>query len=189
LSTDDRRRHTYAVGQTGTGKTTLFESMILADLRAGEGLCVIDPHGDLIEKLLTKIPDCRAEDVIVFDPGDTERPVGFNMLEYETEAQKYFLVQEIIAIIERLLQQWDPATSALARIDPFALRKSGPHSERFLLSERVAPAEFGARQIAFRIVSGRSLLASKPGSILVSAEALPWAGRSSINILGWDCYW
>lgn len=109
LSRDDRRRHLYAVGQTGTGKTTMFESMIMADIGAGAGLCVIDPHGDLIEKLLGKIPKERAEDVVLFDPCDMERPVGFNMLEYETEAQKFFLVQEIIGIIERLLEQWDPA--------------------------------------------------------------------------------
>ena len=109
FSRDDRRRHVYAVGQTGTGKTTMFESMILADIRAGEGLCVIDPHGDLIEKLFGKIPKERAEDVVILDPGDLERPIGLNALEYESEAQKYFLVQEIIAIIERLLEQWDPA--------------------------------------------------------------------------------
>jgi hypothetical protein len=109
LSRDDRRRHLYAVGQTGTGKTTMFESMIMADILAGEGLCVIDPHGDLIEKLINKIPKDRAEDVIILDPGDLDRPVGLNLLEYETEAQKYFLIQELIAIVERLLQQVDPA--------------------------------------------------------------------------------
>jgi hypothetical protein len=102
LSRDDRRRHLYAVGQTGTGKTTMFESMILSDIAAGEGLCVIDPHGDLIEKLINKIPKARAEDVILLDPADVEHPVGLNVLEYETEAQKYFLVQEMLAILERL---------------------------------------------------------------------------------------
>lgn len=104
LSRDDRRRHVYAVGQTGTGKTTMFESMIVADMHAGEGVCVIDPHGDLIEKLLTKIPASRVNDVILFDPSDVERPIGFNMLQYRTEAQKYFLIQEILAILERLFE-------------------------------------------------------------------------------------
>lgn len=102
LSRDDRRRHLYAVGQTGTGKTTMFESMIMADILAGEGLCVMDPHGDLIEKLIDKIPKSRAEDVILLDPADIERPIGLNVLEYETEAEKYFLVQEMLAILERL---------------------------------------------------------------------------------------
>lgn len=109
LSRSDRRRHIYAVGQTGTGKTTMFESMILDDMKRGEGICVLDPHGDLIEKLLRKIPAERAEDVILFDPGDMQRPIGFNILEYETEAQKHFLIQELLAIIERILQKLDPA--------------------------------------------------------------------------------
>lgn len=109
LTPEDRRRHVYAVGQTGTGKTTLFEQMILSGIRAGEGLCVIDPHGDLIEKLLPKIPAHRAEDIVLLDPSDAEYPVGFNVLEYETDAQKNFLIQEMMAIIERLLQKLDPA--------------------------------------------------------------------------------
>jgi type IV secretory pathway TraG/TraD family ATPase VirD4 len=92
-----------AVGQTGTGKSTMFESMILSDIEAGEGLCVLDPHGDLIEKLLYKIPLSRKDDVVILDPRDLEYPVGFNILEYEDESQKYFLLQEIIAIIERLI--------------------------------------------------------------------------------------
>lgn len=102
LSAGDRRRHIYVVGQTGTGKTTLFESMILDDIRAGQGVGVFDPHGDLIEKLLPKIPESRMDDVILLDPADVERPIGLNILEYETEAEKYFLVQEILAILERL---------------------------------------------------------------------------------------
>lgn len=103
LSRRDRRRHLYAVGQTGTGKSTMFESMILDDMNNGEGLCLIDPHGDLIEKLLRKVPRKRAKDVIIFDPGDAERPFGFNILEYENEAQKSFLIQELLAIIQRLV--------------------------------------------------------------------------------------
>lgn len=116
VSRDDRRRHLYAVGQTGTGKTTLLESMILSDINGGEGVCVIDPHGDLFEKLLAKIPPSRANDVVLFDPSDTERPVALNMLEYESEAQKYFLVQEIIAILERLFE--DKYTGAASVTGP-----------------------------------------------------------------------
>lgn len=95
----DRRRHVYAVGQTGTGKSTLFESMILEDLRNGEGVCLIDPHGDLIEKLLRKVPNEREEDIVLFDPGDLENPVGFNVLESENDAEKQFLIQELISIV------------------------------------------------------------------------------------------
>ena len=87
----------------------MFESMILDDVSNGEGVGVIDPHGDLIEKLLRKIPKERADDVIILDPGDMERPVGFNILEYEDEAQKEFLIQELLAIIERLMREYDPS--------------------------------------------------------------------------------
>lgn len=102
LKTEDRRRHLYMIGMTGTGKTTLFEQMIMRDIKAGHGVCYIDPHGDTAEALLAKIPRERAEDVIYFDPGDLDRPFGLNMLEWETPEQKDFLVQETIQIFYKL---------------------------------------------------------------------------------------
>ncbi len=102
IKDDDRRRHLYAVGKTGMGKSVFLENMIIQDIRAGHGVCVIDPHGDLAEKILTKIPRERAEDVIYFDPGDTERPMAFNMLDYERPEQKDFVVQETVAIFYKL---------------------------------------------------------------------------------------
>lgn len=98
----DRRRHLYSIGMTGTGKSTFFESMILQDIRNGKGLAVFDPHGELVEKILSKIPRERAEDVIYFDPSDTERPMGVNLLEWKTKEQKDFLVQESIQIFYKL---------------------------------------------------------------------------------------
>ncbi len=102
LKKEDRRRHLYMIGMTGTGKTTLFENMILQDIKAGHGICYIDPHGDTAEGLLSKIPRERAEDVIYFDPGDLDRPFGLNMLEWKTAEEKDFLVQEIIQIFYKL---------------------------------------------------------------------------------------
>ncbi len=102
VKTDDRRRHMYAVGKTGMGKTTLLENMIVQDIRDGKGVAVIDPHGDLAEKVLMKVPRERAEDVIYFDPGDTERPMAFNMLDYATPEQKDFVVQETVGIFYKL---------------------------------------------------------------------------------------
>lgn len=99
---DDRRRHMYAVGKTGMGKSTLLRNMIIQDIRAGHGVCVIDPHGDLAEEVLMKVPRERAEDVIYFDPGDTERPMAFNMLDYKTPEQKDFVVQETVGIFYKL---------------------------------------------------------------------------------------
>ncbi len=102
LKQEDRRRHLYAIGMTGTGKSTFFESLILQDIREGRGLAVFDPHGELVEGLLSKIPKSRAEDVIYFDPSDTERPMGVNLLEWKTKEQKDFLVQEAVQIFYKL---------------------------------------------------------------------------------------
>jgi hypothetical protein len=102
VATDDRRRHCYVVGQSGTGKSTLFSSMILEDIRNGSGVCVIDPHGDLIEDIVLRYPKQRAEDLIIFDAGDRERPVGLNPLEWHSPEEKSFLVQEMVAMIYRL---------------------------------------------------------------------------------------
>lgn len=102
IERDDRRRHTYIIGKTGTGKTEFLKSMIMQDINDGEGVAVIDPHGDLIEDVLRLIPPKRAEDVILFDPSDTERPMGFNMLEAETEQQKHFVANSIIGLMYKL---------------------------------------------------------------------------------------
>ena len=102
LKDNDRRRHLYSIGMTGTGKSTFFESMILQDIRNGKGVAVFDPHGELVEHIVNKIPKERAEDVIYFDPSDTSRPMGLNLLEWKTKEQKDFLVQETIQIFYKL---------------------------------------------------------------------------------------
>ncbi|MCX6179397.1 MAG: type IV secretion system DNA-binding domain-containing protein [Chlorobiales bacterium] len=102
LSREDRRHHMYVVGQTGVGKTTMMEQMVLDDILQGEGVCLIDPHGDLADSVLNKIPIERAEDVVYLNPAMDERPIGINMLEYRNEREKLFVVQEIISMMERL---------------------------------------------------------------------------------------
>jgi hypothetical protein len=102
LGEADRRRHLYSIGMTGTGKTTFFESMILQDIYNGKGVAVFDPHGELVESILSKIPKERAEDVIYFNPADASRPMGLNLLEWKTKEQKDFLVQEAIQIFYKL---------------------------------------------------------------------------------------
>lgn len=101
MQRDDRRRHVYIVGKTGTGKSEFLKDLILQDIRNGEGLCFIDPH-DTIEKVLEFIPPERAEDVIYFDPSDTERPMGLNMLEAQTEDQKHFVATYIVNLMYKL---------------------------------------------------------------------------------------
>lgn len=102
MGLDDRRRHMYIIGKTGTGKSEFLKDMIMQDIRSGQGLAVIDPHGDLIEDMLPMIPPERAEDVILFDPSDTLRPMGFNMLEAQTEEQKHYVVSSIIGLMYKL---------------------------------------------------------------------------------------
>jgi len=102
ISLDDRRRHMYVIGKTGTGKSEFLKTMIMQDIKNGEGLSVIDPHGDLIDDVLKLIPPQRSEDVILFDPSDTQRPMGFNMLDAKTEEQKHFIVSSIIGLMYKL---------------------------------------------------------------------------------------
>ncbi|MDP2594204.1 MAG: TraM recognition domain-containing protein [bacterium] len=104
LSPEDRLRHLYIVGQTGTGKTGLMKSMIIEDIRGGQGCCFIDPHGSDIMDILAAVPPERYEDVIYFDPADLSRPFGLNFLEYDLSRpeQKTFIVNELLSIFKRL---------------------------------------------------------------------------------------
>lgn len=104
MTRDDRRRHLYVIGQTGTGKSVLMKNMIRQDIEAGEGVCFIDPHGDAIEEILGWIPKERVDDVILFDPGDVEHPMGLNMLEYDQShpEQKTFIINELLEIFNKL---------------------------------------------------------------------------------------
>ncbi|MBI4836966.1 MAG: type IV secretion system DNA-binding domain-containing protein [Candidatus Portnoybacteria bacterium] len=104
LEEDDRRRHLYVIGQTGTGKSVFLQNMIQQDIAGGKGVAVLDPHGDLIERVLGLIPKERAEDVVLCDPADLERPLGLNMLEYDSghPEQKTFIVNELINIFDKL---------------------------------------------------------------------------------------
>lgn len=102
IQRSDRQRHMYIIGKTGTGKSEFLKQMIMQDIRNGEGLAVIDPHGDLIEDILMLMPPERAEDVILFDPSDVEQPMGFNMLEAYTEQQKHLVVTSVIGLMYKL---------------------------------------------------------------------------------------
>ena len=102
MKTKDRQRHMYIIGQTGVGKSWLMGNLIIQDIKNGCGVGVIDPHGELANGVLPYIPKERAEDVIYFDPSDIERPMGLNMLEYHSPEQKTFVINEILAIFDKL---------------------------------------------------------------------------------------
>lgn len=106
ISDQDRQRHMYIIGKTGTGKSKFLQSMILQDIKAGKGICFMDPHGDAVEELLGLIPPERAEDVIYFRPGDTERPMGLNLLEAKTEDQKHFVATSVINMMYKLFDPY-----------------------------------------------------------------------------------
>lgn len=156
IANDDRRRHLYLIGQTGTGKSALMQEMVRRDIEAGKGVCVIDPHGDLIEKILGTVPKERIEDVILFDPSDLESPIGLNMFEYDRNhpEQKTFIINELINIVQKLFaalpeafgpmyEQYTRNTMRLlldnADVGPFTLMEMpkifvNPEFRRFLLS-------------------------------------------------------
>ncbi len=102
LSEDARRRHLYTIGQTGTGKSNFLKEMAKQDVRSGKGVCIIDPHGDFADDVLAAVPKERADDVIYFDPSDTERPFGLNMMEYDKPEEKTFVINEMINIFDKL---------------------------------------------------------------------------------------
>ncbi len=101
---EDRMRHFYVIGQTGTGKTTIMKNMIAQDIAAGHGVCYIDPHGTDIQDILSYVPKERIDDVIYFDPAYTPRPMGLNMLEFDPKypEQKTFVVNELMNIFNKL---------------------------------------------------------------------------------------
>lgn len=105
IGPDDRRRHMYIIGKTGTGKSEFLKQMAIQDINDGHGLCFMDPHGTAITDILQLIPPERAEDVIYFNPSDLEYPLGLNLLEAETEEQKHFMVNSIIGLMYKL---YDP---------------------------------------------------------------------------------
>ncbi|MEK9180013.1 MAG: DUF87 domain-containing protein, partial [Patescibacteria group bacterium] len=107
ITEDDRRRHVYVVGQTGTGKSTLLANMFIEDVRNGKGVAIIDPHGDLVNNALGFLPKERLEDLIYFDPGDLERPLGLNMLDFNPSRpeEKTFIVNEMQSIFNKLFSQ------------------------------------------------------------------------------------
>lgn len=104
IKRDDRRRHMYIVGKSGVGKSVFIANMAVQDIMNGEGVCIIDPHGDLISDILKRVPPERAEDVVLFAPADIERPLALNLLEFDPRypEQKTFVINEMIKIFDKL---------------------------------------------------------------------------------------
>ena len=110
LGINDRRRHTYIIGQTGMGKSKLLENLAYQDIMEGRGFCFIDPHGDSAEELLGMIPQSRMDDVIYFNPSDTENPLGFNIFEIESPEDMDFVISETNSMLKSL---YDPGNTGV----------------------------------------------------------------------------
>jgi hypothetical protein len=109
IKVDDRRRHVYVVGKTGVGKSTLLENMAIADIRSGKGVAIIDPHGELAEKMLDFVPESRLDDVIYFDPSDMEHPLAFNPMEQIGTEYRHLVASGIMSVFKKI---WVDAWSA-----------------------------------------------------------------------------
>ena len=111
LSPRDRRHHLYAIGKSGTGKTTFLHNLIFQDICAGHGVGVIDPHGDLASDVLNYIPRRRIEDVAYFNPADLEHPVGFNLLGATPPDNRHLVASGIVNVFKSAWPDfWGPRT-------------------------------------------------------------------------------
>ena len=110
-----RMKHTHIIGATGTGKSTLLLNLITEDILSGNGLAVLDPHGDLIDAVLSRIPEHKQQDVVVIDPSDAQYSVGFNILSAHSEIEKDILASDLVSVFKRLSTSWgDQMNSVLA---------------------------------------------------------------------------
>jgi len=116
IKKDDRRRHMYVIGKTGMGKTTLLENMVISDIEAGNGVAVVDPHGDFAEKILDFVPSSRVNDVIYFNPADIDYPIAFNVMEQVDPKYKHLVSSGLIGVFKKIwADSWGPRLEYLLR--------------------------------------------------------------------------
>lgn len=116
IKLDDRRRHVYVIGKTGMGKSVLLENMISHDVRAGHGLAVTDPHGDLVEKILDVIPSHRVNDVVYFNPSDVDYPIAFNPLESVDSKYRHLVASGLVGVFKKIwADSWGPRLEYILR--------------------------------------------------------------------------
>jgi CxxC-x17-CxxC domain-containing protein len=109
IKTDDRRRHMYLVGKTGMGKSCMIENMVIQDIKNGHGVALVDPHGDLVEKVLNFIPPDRINDVVYFNPADYEHPIAFNVLESVDPEKRHLIASGLLGIFKKIwADSWGP---------------------------------------------------------------------------------
>ncbi|OGZ33802.1 MAG: hypothetical protein A2Y98_02665 [Candidatus Portnoybacteria bacterium RBG_19FT_COMBO_36_7] len=116
IKIDDRRRHLYIIGKTGTGKTTLEENMAIQDIQAGRGVGIVDPHGEFSEKILDFVPSNRINDVIYFNPADLDYPIAFNAIEKVDPEHRHLIASGLVGVFKKLwAETWGPRLEYLLR--------------------------------------------------------------------------
>jgi DNA helicase HerA-like ATPase len=116
IKDDDRRRHMYLIGKTGMGKSTILENMIVEDIREGKGVAVVDPHGDLAEKIIQFVPSHRVNDIIYFNPSDTDYPIAFNVVEQVAPHLRHLVASGLIGVFQKLwADSWGPILEYILR--------------------------------------------------------------------------
>ena len=113
LGIEQRVRHMHVVGASGTGKSSFLLNLILQDIARGQGLAVLDPHGDLIDAILDRVPEHRISDVVLFDPADEDHPIGFNVLAAHSETEKTLISSDLVGIFRRLSTSWGDQMNAV----------------------------------------------------------------------------
>jgi len=116
IKEDDRRRHMYFIGKTGMGKSTILENMIVEDICRGDGVAVVDPHGDLAEKIIQYIPNNRVNDVIYFNPADMDYPIAFNVVEHVEPHLRHLVASGLLGVFQKLwADSWGPRLEYILR--------------------------------------------------------------------------
>lgn len=147
IKSGDRRRHIYIIGKTGMGKSTLLENMIFSDIQSGKGLAVVDPHGDLADRILDFVPSHRTNDVILFDPSDRDYPVGFNMLENIDPAYNSIVASGLVGIFKKIYaESWGPRLEHILRNTILALLEY-PNTTMLGITRILQDSEFRKRVI------------------------------------------
>ena len=147
IKRDDRRRHMYVIGKTGTGKSTLLANMVINDLKKNEGMCVIDPHGDLVETILNYIPSHRINDVVYFNPADPTRTVQINLFEGENVEHRELIASGIISVFKKLYgYSWGPRLEYILRNSLLTLLKI-PESKLSDILKLLTDEKFRAKTI------------------------------------------
>ncbi|MFN0279171.1 MAG: type IV secretory system conjugative DNA transfer family protein [Pyrinomonadaceae bacterium] len=179
LTNDQRTRHVHVVGASGSGKSTFLLNLIKQDMESGEGLCVIDPHGDLIDAAVANVPESRIDDCILFDPSDADYPVGFNILQAKTDLEKTILSSDLVATFRRMSTSWGDVMDSVLANAVLAIVESSAGGTLFDLKRFLIEKDF--RQDFLRTVEDDSiryfwtdefpLIANKPqASILIRLD-------------------